>query len=655
MTMQKLKFGISARATLLVIVMSCIAFIGSSLYIHRYQNIVIDKSLHDNTRTLGSSAARSIGNWISGRLNLAKLVSQQIASAGPGADPRGIMDAPVVRDSFLLSTYGRQDGTTIGVPKQDLPPDYDPRQRPWYKAALAAKGPTLTEPYAMKAPQALAITASSPILDATGKPVGVIGSAFDLKDVVALLKTVDPEGKTYAYLVSGAGKILIHPTAALIDKPLADLLPGADPRNGGRLVDAAEDGRPTLTLFTRIPDLPAGLDWYVALSVDKADALAPVRSLSHILVVTTLLVLLVMAVSVSRLMTLTVARPMKRLVHVLERMARGADDTVVQEAGRGDEIGAVARAVQDIKTMVARKALEQAEIERLAADAAAAERSRTMAGLADDFERAVGGIVGVVSSSSTQLQATAQAMADTAAEAARQSTNVACAAGNAASNVSTVAAAAKDLNASILEISRQVAGSADLARRSVREADETGVLVQALRKAASRIGDVVGLISDIASQTNLLALNATIEAARAGAAGRGFAVVAAEVKVLAEQTAQATRDISSQIAVMQTTTDQAVSSIGGITDRIREIDAVATAIASAVEEQGAATQDIARTVGQAARDNEEVTGNISGMAGAAEETGAAASQVLSAASALSRQSERLAIQVGDFLAKVRAG
>ncbi len=541
------------------------------------------------------------------------------------------------------------------MPKQDLPADYDPRQRPWYKAALAANGPTLTEPYAMKAPPALAITASNPILDQAGKPVGAIGSAFDLKEVVAMLKTVDQEGKTYAYLVSGAGKILIHPNAALINKPLADLLPGGDPRNGGGLVDAVEDGRPTLTLFTRIPDLPAGLDWYVALSIDKADALAPVRSLSQILGVTTLLALLLMAVSVGRMMTMTVARPMKRLVQVLERMARGDDDTVIEEAGRGDEIGAVARAVQAIKTMVSRKALEQAEIERLAEEAAAAERSRTMASLADGFEQAVGGIVGVVSSSSAQLQATAQAMATTAADAARQSTQVACAAGNAASNVGTVAAAAEELNASILEISRQVAGSADLARRSVQEADETGALVQELRAAASRIGDVVGLISDIANQTNLLALNATIEAARAGTAGKGFAVVAAEVKVLAEQTARATRDISSQIAVIQTTTNQAVTSIGGITGRIREIDVVASAIAAAVEEQGAATQDIVRNVSQAARDNDEVTGNLSGMAGAAEETGVAAGQVLSAASELSRQSERLTIQVGDFLARVRAG
>ncbi|OAS26384.1 hypothetical protein A5481_04790 [Methylobacterium platani] len=582
-------------------------------------------------------------------------MTQQISAGGPASDPSGIMAAPVVRDSFLLGTYGRQDGTFVGVPRQDLPAGYDPRQRPWYKAAIAANGPTLTEPYLMAAPPALAITASSPVLDEKGMPVGVLGSAFDLKAVAAMLKTVDKEGRNYAYLVSGSGKILIHPRAELINKPLADLLAGADFAKGGEPVDSAEDGRPTLTMFTRIANLPPGLDWYIALSVDKANALAPIRTLTQILAVTTLLALVLMAVAVSRLMTLTVARPMQRLVRVLERMAQGQGDGAVAEASRGDEIGAVARAVEAITSMVAQKALERAEIERLAEEAAAAERSRTMTGLADGFEQAVGGIVGVVSASSTELQATARTMAATASDAARKSTTMASAAGAAASNVNTVAAAAEELNASILEIGRQVAGSADLARRSVQEADGTGVLVQDLRAAVARIGDVVGLISDIASQTNLLALNATIEAARAGAAGKGFAVVAAEVKALAAQTARATHDISNQIAAIQATTNQAVSSIGGITARIREIDAVAASIATAVEEQGAATQDIVENVGRAARDNDQVTSDIAGMAGAAEETGAAASQVLGAASELSRQSERLAAQVGDFLARVRAG
>ncbi|MGE8131780.1 methyl-accepting chemotaxis protein [Methylobacterium sp. NPDC080182] len=347
-------------------------------------------------------------------------------------------------------------------------------------------------------------------------------------------------------------------------------------------------------------------------------------------------------------------RPLANLVSVLTRMAQGEIDAQIKEAERGDEIGAVGQAVEGIKAMVARKAAEEAEVKRRADEAAAAERRRTMVELADGFERAVGGIVGMVSSSATELQATAQQMTATAQETAAQSTGVAAAAEEASTNVNTVAAAAEELGSSVQEIGRQVTGSAHLAQVAVGAADETVHLVQALSQSASRIGDMVGMISGIAGQTNLLALNATIEAARAGAAGRGFAVVASEVKALAEQTAKVTEEITRQIGEVQGVTAQAVTAIGGITGRIREIDTVATSIAAAVEQQGAATQEIVRNVAQASAGTNAVTGNIAGVAQASEETGAAASQVLSAASELSRQSEHLGAEVARFLATVRA-
>jgi methyl-accepting chemotaxis protein len=351
---------------------------------------------------------------------------------------------------------------------------------------------------------------------------------------------------------------------------------------------------------------------------------------------------------------LGITRPLNSLVSVLQRMAEGQVDAQIPEATRGDEIGAVGRAVGGIRNMVARKAAEEAEVKRRADEAAAAERRRTMVELADGFERAVGGIVSTVSSSATELQATASTMTATATETASQSTAVAAAAEEAASNVNTVAAAAEELGSSVQEIGRQISGSARLAQQAVLAASETATLVQALSQTSARIGNMVGMISSIAGQTNLLALNATIEAARAGAAGRGFAVVASEVKALAEQTAKATEEISRQIGEVQGVTHQAVSAIGGISGQIREIDTVTTSIAAAVEQQGAATQEIVRNVSQAAVGASEVTGNIAGVAQASEETGAAASQVLSAASELSRQSEHLGAEVARFLATVRA-
>ncbi len=197
-----------------------------------------------------------------------------------------------------------------------------------------------------------------------------------------------------------------------------------------------------------------------------------------------------------------------------------------------------------------------------------ADRIEGFTTVADDFEKNMKVVVETVSSASTELQSTAQAMESTADSTSQQATSVAAAAEEASTNVEAVAAAAEELSSSIGEISRQVSQSNEIASNAATEAERSNKQVQGLAEAAQKIGEVVELISDIAEQTNLLALNATIEAARAGDAGKGFAVVAAEVKNLANQTAKATEEISSQIGGIQAATKDAVQAIGGITTTI---------------------------------------------------------------------------------------
>ncbi len=285
---------------------------------------------------------------------------------------------------------------------------------------------------------------------------------------------------------------------------------------------------------------------------------------------------------------------------------------------------------------------------------AAERRSGAIDKLATTFEAKAGDLVGQVSRAAAELQATAQTMSGIAGEATHLATNVAAAAEEASVNVQTVAAAAEELASSITEISRQVAQSASVATKARDDAKRTDGVVRALSEGAQKIGEVVGLISNIAGQTNLLALNATIEAARAGDAGKGFAVVASEVKSLANQTAKATEDIAHQIAQIQAATNDAVDSIRGIGTTIGEISDIAASIAVAVEQQGSATQEIARNVQQTAAGTQEVSSNIVGVSKGAHDTGAAANNVLEAAGALSRQAEQLRGEVGGFINQVKA-
>ncbi|WP_342110212.1 methyl-accepting chemotaxis protein [Methylobacterium sp. SI9] len=348
-----------------------------------------------------------------------------------------------------------------------------------------------------------------------------------------------------------------------------------------------------------------------------------------------------------------IARPIARMTGAMGRLAEGDETVAVPHTGRRDEIGAMAAAVQVFKdNLIHSRALERDTA--VARQDAETQRRRAVHTMAEAFEAAVGGVLARVSDAASDLRADAEAMSSTAIHTAARSATVAGAAQEAAQHVGTVAAAAEQLGASVQEISRQVDGSADLARSAVVQAGSTASLVQELSAAAGRIGDVVRLITDIAGQTNLLALNATIEAARAGAAGKGFAVVAAEVKQLAEQTAKATGEISGQVGRIQGATSQTVHAIDSIAARIREIDGVATSIAAAVEEQGAATREIARNVAEAATGTGAVTGTIDAVARAADETGTAATRMLASAASLSEQSAELRREIDTFLTTVRA-
>jgi PAS domain S-box-containing protein len=264
---------------------------------------------------------------------------------------------------------------------------------------------------------------------------------------------------------------------------------------------------------------------------------------------------------------------------------------------------------------------------------------------AESLLQTVGDCAGKMRSTATNLF-NASGHTSQRAESAVQASN------EASTNVDTAAAATDELSSSIAEIGQQVNRTAEVTRLAVGEAHATNQDIDALAKAAQKIGDVVKLIRDIAGQTNLLALNATIEAARAGEAGRGFAVVASEVKALAVQTAKATEDISSQIVGVQSSTGNAVEAIGRIVRRMGEINNYTSVVAASVQQQNDATREISQNVASAADGAKVIVTVLSEVAGATTETQRSAQTVLTASESVEEAATNLRSEVQTFLTKV---
>ena len=337
-------------------------------------------------------------------------------------------------------------------------------------------------------------------------------------------------------------------------------------------------------------------------------------------------VLMAVFLSLTMLVVRSITGPLNHQIQAMRALSKGNLDVPVDGTEAKDEVGSMARALAVFKE-------NTMEAERLRTEqgrsAAAAEQAKRQAleTMAATVEREAAAAVGKVTEHTNAVAGRADEMEVSARLVDAKAQSVAAAAEQSLSNAQTVASAAEELTASISQIREQVGHSAQVTRLAVDTADRAQTTIADLIQAVSRIGDVAGLINDIASQTNLLALNATIEAARAGDAGKGFAVVANEVKHLATQTSRSTEEITRQITEIRAVTESTVEAVKSVIGAITQIEHISESIAEAVHQQGDATQEIARNIVQTTEAAQEVSTNIGEVSREASQTGGHAARV----------------------------
>jgi methyl-accepting chemotaxis protein len=409
------------------------------------------------------------------------------------------------------------------------------------------------------------------------------------------------------------------------------------------------------TALGRTRDDMAGLfaEMVRAVDVEAAEAASStdrVVGVSYTVMVASIALMLALS---ALLIRKGITGPLHALSGAMERLASGDLGTELPASDRRDEVGMMGRSVGVFKqnALSMRSMREEQERQRLLSE----EESRAGVNrIADNFESSVRAVVEHVSAAARNMEDSARAMSDISAETISRVSAAVGASEQASENVRMVASASEDLAQTIRDVGCEVSRASEVTAKAVTQARHTQDIVSSLATTADQIGQVVNLISAIASQTNLLALNATIEAARAGEAGKGFAVVAGEVKNLANQTAKATEEIGAQIATLQDATGGAVQAIEAIARTVEEIDGISATVSAAVERQSASTREIASNVENVALGTETISHDIGCVTQSAEHADSVAGDVLRASRELSRDSETLQSAVDGFIQRVRS-